>query len=223
MIYHAISILNIIKPLLTSYSYSGVLIPVGCSAEYRRLVQSICSRVSSTPPLRKSQWCNGTAQCLDPWWKGQQFLWSQPCTYAQPCAVMQLTILGKSPNPLVNHRFRPCNGHFIGSQWPMVATTFRESWHQHPTKSTRSSVMITEGFSVRKHQARNHLYAATARVGEIWGSHVLLIYSSLLYILFSTLLYPSLLWSTTLLYSTRLYSTLLYSTLLFSTLPCNHW
>ena len=126
---------------------------------------------------------------------------------------------GKSPNPLVNHRFRPCNGHFIGSQWPMVATTFRESWHQHPTKSTRSSVMITEGFSVRKHQARNHLYAATARVGEIWGSHVLLIYSSLLYILFSTLLYPSLLYW---LYSTLVYySTLLVFTLPFSTLLCS--
>lgn len=53
---------------------------------------------------------------------------SQPCTSSQPRAVMQLTILGKSPNPVVNHRFRPFNGHFIGSQWPMVATTFRESW-----------------------------------------------------------------------------------------------
>lgn len=80
--------------------------------------------------------------------------------------------------------------------------------------------MITEGFSVRKHQAWNHLYAATARVGEIWGSHVLLIYSSLLYILFSSFLHSALPISTllTLLYSGLLYSTLLYSSLLYPSL-----
>ena len=65
--------------------------------------------------------------------------------------------------------------------------------------------MIAEGFSVRKHQAWNYLYAASAREAEIFHGALMFFNSSLLYsspLCFTNLFYSSLEYDSTLLLST---------------------